>query len=240
VELELAEGEPLDLYLVLLNKLDKSRTFLVTILLDYKQIPFELDGQAGLLHEIQVPAATELNAPFRLAINGSGAHDLVLIGFTDPYDHPLDVAVRENELGDLTGRRAVVVVGGHAEPFRTLTPIAFGKDAPPNLPVVPIRIGFASAPGGQSTHPSQRYITFSKASPGQRFAYQIWATNFGNADKETYNYAMVGFLDFHQVDLVQPEVTLVQVGLGQEAILNGNVLLSTIPSPIMAMPPGQL
>lgn len=227
-ELELAEGESLGLYLILLNALDKPRTFLVTILLDYKQVSFELDDRIGLLHEISVPSGTEINLPLRLNIMGSGAHDIMFIAFTDPYNHPLDSNIRENELGNLTGRRAVVIIGRN-EPFRVLRTTLFGKDAPANLPLVPIRIGFASAPNGQNTHPSQRYINLSKTGPGQMFSYQVWATNFGGAQKEIYNYAMVGFLDFHQIDLAQPDVTLAQVRPGQEAILNASV---QIPSEI--------
>jgi hypothetical protein len=223
VELDLAEGEPLELYLVLLNSLGRPRTFLVTALLDYKQVLFELDGRMGLLHEVVVPSPAEMNLPLRLTVQGAGAHDLIFVAFTDPYDHPLDPNVRENEQGSITGRRAVIVVDGRNTPVRTLTPAAFGKDAPPNLPRVPIRIGFASAPNGQTTHPSDRYIVLTHATPGQKFPYQIWVTNFGNTQKETFNYALVGFLDFHQVDLVQPNVTVVQVGSGQEAILDASV-----------------
>ncbi len=222
-ELRLAPGEPLDLYLILLNQIGKPRTFLVSALLDYKQISFELDGKNGTLHEVIVPSSTEMNLPLRLNLSGNGAHDLILIAFADPYDHPLDPNTRENEQGGITGRRAVIVVGDRDDPVQRPTPVAFGKDAPTKLPLLPIRIGFASAPNGQTTHPSERYITFAQVTPGQRFAYQIWATNFGNVDKDTFNYALVGFLDFHQIDLVQDGVTVVQVRSGQEAVLDASV-----------------
>ncbi len=229
-ELSVPAGEPLDLFLILINQIGRSRTFLVTAFLDYEQVPFEVDGTSGILHEVTVPSPAEINLPLRLKANGTGAHDLILVAFADLYDHPLDPRQRESDQGSIIGRRAVIVVGDRNQPVRSLTPVAFGREAPPKLPLVPIRLGFANAPKGQMSHPSERYITFAQAPPGQGFAYQIWATNFGNDQADTFNYALVGFLDFHQIDLVQPLVTVAQVGPGQEVVLDARVDVPNSPS----------
>ena len=85
-EFRIAEGEPLLLDLVLFTGQDA--TFLVTVLVDYKQNMFRLDGQLGLLHEVGVEAGKELFIPIQVDINGAGAHDLTLVAFRDPTIKP--------------------------------------------------------------------------------------------------------------------------------------------------------
>ena len=222
-EFELAEGIPFAPFLILLNRAEQPVTLLVVALLDYEQVPFELDDKTGLLHEVVVPSATELNLPLHLQIAGAGMHDLALVAFVNPYSHPLDIDTRANELGNIVGRRTVVVVGEQKDPFKVLAPVIVGEDPPPNLASIPIRVGLAAAPDKQLTHPSERQIVLSEAHPAQEFPYQVWATNF-NQDVPV-DYAMIGFLDFHQVDLSQPHVTVVNLGVGQEAIINASVTM---------------
>ena len=223
-EFQLTSGASFAPYLILVSQDDNPLTTLVTVLVDYNQTPFELDGRMGLLHEVVIPPHTELNLPLRLMIEGAGAHDLIFIAFVDPYSHILDVNRRDTELGNIMGRRAVIIVDGRQEPFKTISPIALGQDAPSNLASVPIRIGFAAAPSEPATHPSERPIVLAGASPGEMFSFQVWVTNFG--DQLPVEYGMVGFLNYHQVPLNQHQVTAVQLGSGrQEVILDVNVMV---------------
>ena len=101
IELRIAEGEPLSLDLVLFTGQDA--TFLVTLLVDYKQTPFRLDGKTGLLHEYDVEAGKELYIPIQVDIDGAGAHDLTLVAFRDPYQRPMDHDFRKHQWQE--GRR---------------------------------------------------------------------------------------------------------------------------------------
>ncbi len=47
----------------------KDSKFLVTTLLDYEQVPFNLDGQYGLLHDVSVSSGGDLYIPIQVEIN---------------------------------------------------------------------------------------------------------------------------------------------------------------------------
>lgn len=227
-EFQLATGEPFAPYLVLVSQDDASLTVLVTALLDYDQVSFELDGYTGLLHEVVIPPHTELNLPMRLTVEGSGAHDLIFIAFVDPYLHSPDVNTRDSDLGNIIGRRTQIIVGDKEEPFKTLPLLAEGQDAPSEMASIPIRIGFAATPEEQTSHPSARQIVFTRVVSGESFPFQIWVTNFG--DELPVEYGMVAFLNYHQIPLNQHQVATVQLGTGrQEAILNTDVMIPEFP-----------
>ncbi|MBN1935394.1 MAG: hypothetical protein JW934_12055 [Anaerolineae bacterium] len=160
-ELYLAEGEHLDLYLVLVAA--QQSTFLVTALVDYQQTPFTLDGQFGLLHEIDQEAEGDLYVPIQIEVSGPGAHDLILIAFKNPYDRPVDHDARFVSPCLFTGRRTVVIVGDDRRPARTVQPDAVGI-APPSGVDWGTALLFAK-PG--DTHPSRPEGQLRMISPGK-------------------------------------------------------------------------
>ena len=88
------------------------------MVLDYKQIPFEMDGQTGLLHEVNVLPGGDFEIPIRVPINSPGVHDLVVIAFADPYNGSLDPQFRSSFDIDLVGRRAQIISFGESTPAK--------------------------------------------------------------------------------------------------------------------------
>jgi hypothetical protein len=94
--------------LVLLHSSTKT-IVLVSVLLDYQQVIFELDGQEGLLHEVVVEPGGDLEIPIKVNIEQPGRHDLIILGFADPYNNSLDVEYRmSGRSAQTVGRRVLL------------------------------------------------------------------------------------------------------------------------------------
>lgn len=199
-ELHLQSGQLLRLDLVVTTA--QASDFLVTTLLDYRQVPFSLDGQYGLLHWIHVEAGQDPYIPLELQVQGVGAHDLMVVGFKNPYSRPWDENARDLPMGCLVyGRRSVVIVGSANDPIREIFPDVFGS-TPPSEVDFGIRVMFADIPTSvfDARHVSQRQMrTTTYREAGGEFAYDLWLSNF-NLPDDNVNYGLVRFFDFHQID----------------------------------------
>jgi hypothetical protein len=209
--------------LVLVNNRATPNVFLVTVVLDYRQAPFMLDGRDGLLHEVTVPPTTELELPFRLTINAQGMHDLQIIAFDDPYNQTLDFNYRSDLFGRVTARRAVLMVGDTREPVRALDIVDRGNPVPQEV-AFKAEVGFAKAPipKSKALHPSQRQLYVDTAQPNQTYPFQVVITN---VEKQAATYALVPFLDFRQVSLAGKDVLAVHLDPGEEAIIDATIRL---------------
>jgi hypothetical protein len=199
---------------------------LVTALLDYQQIPFNLDGRDGLLHDIKVSPGGDLELPMRLEVGEPGAHDLMVVAFKEPYDRPMDPGYRDRMFQRLVGRRAVIVVGGAKEPVHVPTPDVMGSTPPPEV-TFGLHVAFATAPMDEDTHPQERFMATARGQPNETLPYQLWVSNYHG--EAPVDYALVLFQDFHQVQLKDKDMLVVHLEAGHEAIIDDNLTLPAEP-----------
>ena len=217
-EIRLEKGSSFTPHLIL--QAGQPTTFLVSVLLDYHQVEFELDGQRGLLHEVGVEPVGDLEMPIKIDIVGNGAHDLVIIGFADPYNPSVDVNYRSSMDQRLVGRRAVIIVGEDERPTRQMPASIRGTQVPEDIQLN-LGVGFATAPGRSNAHPSERQMYVTQGSPEQQFDYQIWTSNLGAT--RTVEYALVSFLDFHQIPVKQQQVLSLLLNPNEEAVVDNAI-----------------
>jgi hypothetical protein len=231
-EFHLRPGEPLLLHLVV--NAAQSSTFLLTVLLDYQQIPFTLDGQYGLLHEIKVKSedgasAVTIYIPAQITIGGPGAHDLIIMAFNNPHNRPWNHEARDLVFGcNLHGRRTVVIVGDSSRPVQEIMPDVYGA-APPAKVDFGLRVMFADMPASpiDTTHPSERQMCMTAhGEAGGTFRYQLWLSNYELPD-DTVNYGLMRFLDFHQIDFKGKDLFVAHFDGRQEAITEDSLVLPT-------------
>lgn len=223
-EFRIAQGEDLSLDLILAA--GEETTLLVTALVDYTQIPFRLDGEIGLLHEIQIEAEKDLFIPVELTITGTGAHDVLLIAFKNPYQRPLDQDYRISQCR-AGGFRTVVIVGEDDHPVIDPQPNAWGNPLPPGVDWGPPLL-FATA---DNIHPSEsagQLQMFQKAKPGDLFSYRIWLSNAGREEKRTIDIAMVQFMNYHQTVFREMDWYMVRLTGDQEILLNDSLVLPDV------------
>jgi hypothetical protein len=225
-EFRLSVGEKFTPYLILGSNLDKPMNVLVTVLLDYQQKSFELDGEAGILHKLEISPNVELNLPMNLAIDQTGAHDLIVIAFADPDYHPLDSETRLLQLQPaLAGRRAVVVIGDNEYPFKELLPDMVGKPVPESNSDY-LGVALAVLPNGRTDiPPADRQFTVTSVPRNGDFSFQVIAKN---EDEEHVEYAMVIFLSFRLVSLDEDGVLLASLDPGEETTFDGTVHIPDI------------
>lgn len=217
-ETYLKQGQIFNPYLIL--NAPKTTTVLVTVLLDYMQIEFELDGKRGLLHEVTIEPGGDLELPMRVDTPEEGMHDLVAIAFTDPYNKTLDPQYRSSMDSRMVGRRTVVFVGQSNHPASTLGRIWLGKAVPPN---VNLSLGAAFATASSRGHPSDldRQLYIAKVTTGTTFDYQIWVSNlYGTRASQ---YLLILFFDYHQVRVQDKDFLPVYLNPKEEAILDANL-----------------
>lgn len=225
-EFRLKEGETFAPFLVLLNGLQEPKTLLLTTILDYRQVSFELDGKEGLLHEVIVPPGTDMNLPFHLNINAAGAHDIQVVLFDDPYNLTSDDLFRMSFSGHAMGYRTVIIVGEDETPVRSLQPIITGMPIPSDVTFTP-RVGFASAPALEEIHPSKRQLYVGEALAGELYPFQMYLNN--PDEDEAVIQVIIPFLDYHQVEINGFKVIVADLKSKQEAIVNVELALSEEP-----------
>lgn len=220
-EFRLTVAERFTPLLILVNNRARPSLFLVTVVLDYRQVPFALDGQTGLLHEVTVPPSTELELPFRLAIGSQGIHDLQVMAFDDPYNQTLDFNYRSDLYGSVTARRATLVVGDTRQPGRTLEVLDVGRPVPSEV-TFKAQVGFAKPAASNALYPSQRQLYVDTAHPNQAYPFQVVVTN---VEKQAATYALIPFFDFHQVPLAGKDVLALYLKPDEEAIIDATAPL---------------
>mgnify|MGYP001178230027 CR=1 FL=1 len=226
VEVSLATSELFAPLLIVQMK--EETTALVSVLLDFKQIEFELDGQMGLLHEIRLEPGTELEIPIKVDIADPGTHELAVLVFADPYNGSLDPMYRMSGLSSkVGGRRAIVVVGDRAEVAGVMPPARAGHAIPEDVAFSLVGVMFASSPTSRNSHPVDRQLYVAQGRAGEPFHYQLWVSNQGS--NQATEFALVAFQDYHQVLVDDLDVTVARLEADQEAIIDSHVSLPLTP-----------
>ncbi|GAP15152.1 hypothetical protein LARV_02934 [Longilinea arvoryzae] len=225
-ELRLDSGEPLKVDLVI-NAAQES-TFLITAIVDYKQVPFMLDEKFGLLHEVSIKNEGALYVPLQIDISGSGAHDFIIMAFRDPYNRDR-WDENERDLGQgciVTGKRAVIIIDDNDLPFKDVTPDVQGVSQPAEVDFG-LRVMFANSPASilDKSHPSKRQMSFIQTGKASRtFPYQLWLSNYELPDA-VVDYGLMRFFDFHQVDFVGRDLFIAHFDGQQEVIVDDDITL---------------
>lgn len=220
-EITLSVDEPFNPLLIVQMK--EETTALVSTLLDFQQVEFELDGQKGLLHEIRLEPGVELEVPIKMDISSPGIHEVVVLVFADPYNNSLDPGYRMSAFSQkYVGRRAIVMIGEENEIARELPPTLPGSKIPED---VELGLGaiFVSQPGIRNLHPARRQLYVAQGRVGATFNYQIWLSNYG--EETTTEYALVVFQDYHQAPVSGSDVTIVRLEPNEEAVIDSRVEL---------------
>lgn len=225
-EFRLAEGQNFNPYFRTHNGFQEPSTILVTVVLDYKQVEFTLDGMKGLLHQITVPPDTDINIPFSLDIDTTGAHDVLIIIFTDPYNQTLDVNYRMSFNTHALGYRTVVIVGGDGAPVRDIDATITGVPIPPDSSFNP-DVGFASMPEDIDTPAYERQRYVFNAVAGSSCLFQMYSAN--EEKSRAITQVMIPFLDYHQVDINGSNLLVASLSPGEEALTNIELQLSDDP-----------
>lgn len=199
-------------------------TVLVSVVLDYKQIPFELDGKAGLLHEVNVLPGGDLEIPIRVPISSPGIHDLIVIAFADPYNGSLDPKFRSSLDIDMVGRRTQIISLGESKPATQGIDVIQGKPVPKNV-ILGLGVAFATRPkNDEKTHPSDLQLYVTKGKMGETYQFNIWASNLDG--EMASEYALLMFKNFHQININDQNVMLIDLNPNEEAIVDTEIRLS--------------
>ena len=226
-EFRIGKDDLFNPFLILSNGMREQKTFLVTTILDYSQVNFALDGRESLLHEVTVPAETDMYLPFCLDIDCSGIHDIQVVIFNNPYNTTLDKDFRMDFSGYFVARRAVVILGRNETPARFLNPSITGVPIPADNNYTPF-IGFISAPSSKEEPPSSRQLYIGEALAGESFQFQIYLTN--TSENETAVYTIIPFLDYHQVNMGDSNIYIANLDPEQEATIDVELTLPQEPN----------
>ncbi len=203
----------------MLNAAERT-TFLVSVLLNYEQVYFTLDGQEGLLHEVIVESGGDLELPFSVRVDEPGWHDLIVLGFADPYNNSTDVQYRmSGSSAQLVGRRLFLNVEGADIVHNSLSTPLSGTPIPENVSLG-FRANFATMPSDHQSHPSEleRQLYVDSGQAGTNYSYQLWLANMDTVNEA--NYALVLFHNFQQSLVGADKAVAVHLSPGEEAILD--------------------
>lgn len=223
-EIYLNENGEFDAFLVLHSP--EITNALITIILDYRQVEFELDGAYGLLHEIPLSPGSEYEIPIKVDVSESGRHDLIVAAFIDPYNASIDPMYRSESGQRLVGRRAVLVVGNSTEDFSSQLPIPLTGTPVSDDVTFGFRAAFAKPVSNLfESHPSklssQLYV--GEGRTDSVFPYRIWLCNFNG--EVGFNYAVILFHNYHQVPINDEMILITHLLPGEELILDTSLHL---------------
>ncbi len=224
-EFRLKQGEEFSAYMIVLNCWNDTRTFMISILLDYEQTRFPLDGKDALLHKIAVPGNTEVDMPLKLSVEESGAHDLIGVLFEDPDNVTLDNSFRLDLYGHANARRTQIIVGDNQEPAGEAVPLTTGVSIPSDAKFR-ARLYFASSETGDGLDVSQRQLYTDNAVAGGTYEFEMVCNN---VEDRAATYAMVPFLNFRQVDVSGQDRFFAYLGPNEEAAIHQRLSLPEQP-----------
>jgi hypothetical protein len=238
VEFRLAEDESFNPFLLLGagGQGGPDRLFLVSVLLDYAQVPFSLDGLTGMLHEVSVPPGVLLEIPFDLGTLPAGMHDVQVMVTDNPYQvHTLDLPPEGispssgPEFVSLSaktgGRRAVVIVGGDEAPARDLD-IGLTGAQPPDSVSPALFPRFAKA-GDLHLYVDDAYLYSDRGFAGDEYSFRILPGRipaFGDGV-----HAVMLFLDYRQIPIAGEDAAVAVIKVGQDVAIEASVTLPMDP-----------
>jgi hypothetical protein len=114
----IASNESFEGYLYVNNQMAKDSNFLIFGLLDYQQIPFEIDNSgASVHHSIHVAPFQESFYKFKVPPMSDGSHDFEIFLIMKPDEHALDDSFRKSTDNAFLGSRRVNLIVGNETKF---------------------------------------------------------------------------------------------------------------------------
>jgi hypothetical protein len=211
---QIQAGQPFTTLLILKSGYSEPYPVLVSVFLDYAQVSFRLDGQPGLLHYLEIEPNVDMEIPIEVPVKTPGWHDLFVVAFRAPDEHPTDLFARFS-LG-VGGLRTVICAGDCAVPVQRLPQALVGQSADAYdfntlaFPLLP----------NDGTPPKQRLLSSAVAKPGQVFAMELWARN---PNEESKDYLVLPLLDFLQISMAGSKVLHLRMPPGSELFIPASI-----------------
>lgn len=225
-EFVLAKGETVfDIWGIFFS--EEPTTILVSLIVNYEQVPFELDGEFGLLHEIEISSPDMVwETPFKVDLQKPGAHDVILIAFANPYDTSLDAIYRSEKWPVYAAKRTVVIVGEDRTPAGTLPAPLPVRPTPADV-TLSFEAIFATTTTDPHSHFADRQMYTAEGIAGETFPFQIWSSNAQGESGSDYAYML--FQNFHQVPINGQKMVLAHLEPNEEVVINTVTTLAAEP-----------
>lgn len=220
-----AEMDTFEPFLVLINNTDQPKTFLVTLMLNYRQVPFTFNDQPGLLHLIDIPPFNDIYFPISVQISDPGRHDIQAIMFENPFNLRMDYGFREDIRGYAMGQRIALTVGDDHTPARTFDVLDLEKHPVPDEGIS-LDVMFRNSLQNQASDnalPHRELIYTDTMQLEQPYPLQIIITS--NDKYDAGIKAVMPFLNYRQIALEGQDVIVTSLGIQEEAFFNTELIL---------------
>lgn len=114
----LKENESFEGYLRITNAMNKGNQYLLFALVDYRAVPFYINGTQNQTHLINLNPMEDSFYFFKIDNLSTGYHDLLLGTFLNPYVHSLDENYRvSTDFAFMGSKRLNIIIGNGSTPF---------------------------------------------------------------------------------------------------------------------------
>ncbi len=215
-------GRPFESIYHVLHQIPKGDDYLIFCLLDYKQVPFILDGQENIIHRVHLKAMEERFFSFRIPALTEGLHDLALVLIIKPDEHSLSEKFRfSTDFALFHDARIVLLVG------KSRLPPSIDYDIQgQHIPIEKRKVQFHGLLVNQHDGPQDLFAWLSEdVNPNQVLTYIV---HIGNDTDDPKVFALMAFLDFKQVPLSMKDEHWVKYGkldTGERATVPGSLLV---------------
>jgi hypothetical protein len=179
--------------LTLHNGFPQDETYALVALIDYRQVPIEIEELDQPVHVVRAGPHSEVALDFALNVpNQEGLHKLLLLLFRAPDAHPLDERFRFLTDGMCHSYTWDVAIGNSRQP-----PAMTTQSAPRTRPDVS-QFDFSGVLVNRDGRDNRTAWITETVGQGQTLDYYIHLGNDGHPDSL---YAVVAFLDWQQVPI---------------------------------------
>lgn len=213
---DLEAGKSFSTLLILKSGYSAPYPVLVSVFLDYEQANFSLDGEAGVLHYVNVEPGVDMEIPMEVAVQTPGWHDLFVVVFRDPDNHPTDPQARRPPRLAVLGLRTVVCAGDCSILPQTLPEALNGQKTESQIGSV-----YAYPLLGEDGRPPlRRLILSADVNAGTTLTMQLWARNSG---KIAWDYFVIPLLDYAQTSFAGRKLLHLDMPPGSELFIPGDI-----------------
>ena len=178
----------------LLNQLP-AQDYLLTCMLDYRQVPCVFGDQQDILHRISLAESEDRYTSFTIPILTPGFHDFALLAIANPDVHDLDPGYRLNtDFNYLYAARLVLLAGNQPWPTPAIEYAITGTKPVRTTPPLNGLVVNREPPAGAW----ERAWLTQDAKPEETIEYYV---RMGNDSGPSRSYAVFAFLDYTQIPL---------------------------------------
>ncbi|NQW16916.1 MAG: hypothetical protein HQ478_05455 [Chloroflexi bacterium] len=212
-------------------------TVLVTAIVDYEQVEFEMDGISGLLHEFKTLPGRMLAIPINFGSFGPGAHDIEVIAINDPYRgygrDDGEMAIRSMNDYDRynvlsihpLAYRTRVVVGGDETPAR-----AFSIDGVVGPPPPDIQLGrpaYFAQSGASRPWGAESDLRVGEGEAGEEYNFSTWSSRWDSIGDGTQ--VLMLFMDYKMIPFNGDTVHFADLAAGEMISIDTTIALPDEP-----------